>query len=114
MKTLALDTGWDVYVDELGNIATKEGNDRLAQDVSSSVRVFIGEIPTDLERGVRYASVDTNREYLNEEMNRQALLVDGVDESLVVFDKIEDRTLHASIYVTNENGEEIIVGEDIQ
>jgi len=114
MKTFALNNNWDVYVDELGNIATKDGLDRLAQDVSSSVRVFIGEIPTDLERGCHYADVDNNRAYLNNEMNEQALMVDGVDESMVVFEQLEDRTLKANIYITSTNGEEIIVGENVQ
>ena len=39
---------WDITTDGVGNIATLSGNDRLAQDVASSVRVFTGELPFDV------------------------------------------------------------------
>ena len=113
MKTFALDENWDVFCNEVGNIALKDGNDRLVQDVSSSVRVFKGELPFDLERGVDYTDVDNNRDSLNYEMNEQVQLVEGVDDSLVVFNSIENRTLSAQIFVTNADGEQIVVGEQV-
>lgn len=112
MKTLALTNNeWDLYVDDFGNLAIKEDNDRLAQDVASSVRVWLGECPFDVERGVDYGNPDANRNDLKLQINQQAGLVEGVYESMVVFDKLEDRTLTTTIYVTNDNGEQIIVGE---
>lgn len=110
MKTIALDTNWDIGIDNLRNIATVSGNDRLAQDVASSVRVFKGELPFDIERGVNYAKPDENRETLNYEMNEQARLVDGVADSVVVFEKLENRTLKPVVYVTNEEGQQITIG----
>lgn len=112
MKTFALvDEDWDLFVDDFGNIAIKSDNERLAQDVASSVRVWLGECPFDTERGVDYGSPDTNRDDLKLQINEQAALVDGVHESMVVFDELKDRNLKTTIYITNDNGEQVIVGE---
>lgn len=111
MKTIALDNSWDISIDSIGNLASLEGNDRLAQDVASSVRVFKGELPFDIERGVNYDKPDENRETLNYEMNEQAQLVEGVADSVVIFEELKDRTLKPVIYVTNEDGQQIGIGE---
>jgi len=111
MKTMALKNDWDLYVDEFGNIAMKDGNDRLAQDVASSVRVFKGEDGFDITRGVEYNKPDENRQTLNRQMNEQTGFIDGVESSAVIFEELIDRTLKPVVYVTNENGEEVIVGE---
>lgn len=111
MKTLALSTDWDVYIDDLGNIATLDGNARLAQDVASSVRVFLGELPFNVTRGIEYNKPDQNRETLNHQMNDNAKLIEGVSESVVVFEELKDRVLKPVVYVTNTDGEQIAIGE---
>ena len=112
MKTLKLDKTWDLTKDELNNIAIADGNERLAQDVASSVRVFKGEVPFDIERGVEYNNPEKIRETLQYDINDQAKLVEGVNESVTVFEEIENRQLKPVIYVTNtENGERIVIGE---
>lgn len=111
MKTIKLDDNWDICLDDLNNWAVAEGNERLAQDVASSVMVFKGELPFDKERGVEYNKPDDVRPTLKTDMNAQALLVRGVEDSTVVFNNLTDRTLNATIYVTNEQGEVITVGE---
>lgn len=111
MKTLALGTDWDVYVDDIGNIATLDGGNRLAQDVASSVRVFFGELPFNVNRGVEYNKPDENRETLNHQMNQNAKLVEGVSESVVIFEELQNRTLKPVIYVTSDSGEQIVIGE---
>lgn len=112
MITWALDEKWDLYCDQVKNLATKSGNDRLAQDVASSVRVFVGELPYDIERGVDYNQPDENRELLNDEMNEQAKLIEGVQNSVVVFEELKDRKLKPVIYLINEENEQVIVGEE--
>ena len=111
MKTLGLNILWDLYVDENGNLAIKNGNDRLAQDVASSVRVFKGEIGFNTPRGVEYNKPDLNKETLNYQMNKQARMVEGVDDSIVIFNQLENRVLKPVIYVTNIDGEQIVIGE---
>lgn len=112
MKTWKLDKDWDVSLDDLNNIAMVDGNDRLAQDVASSVRVFKGELPFDIDRGVAYDKPDEVRNTLKNDMNEQALLVDGVSDSITVFNNLTDRLLNVTIYATNEEGETITVGAE--
>lgn len=111
-KTLFLrNENWDLTVDDFGNIATKESNDQLAQDVASSVRVFLGEMPFDVNRGVSYNTPDEIRFTLKDDIKHQALLINGIEEAVVSFEKIEDRNANVIIYVTNENGDKLTVGE---
>ena len=113
MKTLALrNNDWDFYVDGLGNWATKESNEQLAQDVASSCRVFKGEMEFDVERGVEYNEPDKIRSTIKDDIRRQALLIDGIMEAVVSIERIENRKARVVIYVTNENGDKITVGED--
>ena len=109
MKTLALDKNWDIGLDDIKNIAIKSGNDRLAQDVASSVRVFKGECPFDIQRGIEYNKPDEIRETLQNDINEQAKRVEGVKDSVVLFDKLSDRKLTPSIYVVNEENEQVVV-----
>lgn len=112
MKTLKLDNDtWDVGIDDVGNIAVVSGNQRLAQDVASSVRVWKGELPFNTDRGIDYGNPDELMPTLNYEINKQARVIDGVQDSYVVFDKLTDRKLNTTIYLTNESGEEVVVGE---
>lgn len=111
MKTWKLDSNWDICLDDLNNVATIDGNERLAQDIASSVRVFKGELMFDVNRGVEYDKPDEVRNTLKSDMNEQVLLVDGVEDSMVVFNNLTDRLLNVTIYATNAEGETITVGE---
>ena len=111
MLTWALDnTSWDIGVDpDTKSIALKESNDQIAQDVSSSLRVWKGELPFDVNRGIDYKNPEKLRGVLNFEMRNQAKMIEGVDGASVVFNKLENRTLDASIYVTTTEGQKIEV-----
>ena len=112
MKTIALtNEKWDLFVDEYGNIATKGSAEQIAQDVASSVRVFKGEVPFDVYRGVEYNKPDENRNTLKQEMLEQVYYIEGVGDVLVDFTELKNRTLHPIIYLTTEDGENITVGE---
>ena len=111
MLTWALDNAsWDIGVDpDTKSIALKEGNDQIAQDVASSVRVWYGELPMNIDRGIAYNKPESLRGSLNFEMREQAKLIDGVDEASVVFNKLDNRELDVSIYVTTNEGQTIEV-----
>lgn len=111
MKTLALNDDWDIYIDDSGNIATKEKNERLAQDVASSVMVWKGECAFDVERGIEFNKMEEHRNTIETEINNQALLVDGVADSYVEMTNFENRTLTPVIHVTNEENETFTIGE---
>ncbi|MBO7696953.1 MAG: hypothetical protein J6T10_30350 [Methanobrevibacter sp.] len=111
MLTWSLDNKtWDIGVDkDTKNIGLKSGNDRIAQDVASSVRVWLGELPMDEDRGVNYGEPERLRGVLSFEMRKQANLIDGVFDSMVTFNQIKDRELDVTIYVTTDEGETIEV-----
>lgn len=110
MRTLGLTVpDWDLYIDEFKNIAVLDGNERLAQDVASSVRVFKGECSFDIQRGVEYDKPDEVRSTLQSDIKEQVDLVEGVQESVVLFDELKDRKLKPSIYVTNNENEQIVI-----
>lgn len=111
MLTLALDNkSWDIGVDkDTKNIMLKSGTDQIAQDVSSSVRVWVGELPMDEERGINYGEPEQLRGILNFEMRKQANLIDGVFDSRVIFNNLKNRELDAIIYITTNEGETIEV-----
>lgn len=55
MDTLLLDSvTWDLVTDASGNIAVAHNPYAIAQDVASEVRVFLGEMWYDVNRGVPY------------------------------------------------------------
>lgn len=111
MITWALDnTSWDIWVDpETKGIALKNNAEQIAQDVASSVRVWRGELPMAVDRGIEYGNPEGLRGSLNFEMREQAKLIEGVDNASVVFNKLENRELDVSIYVTTIDGQEIEV-----
>ena len=110
MITLSLSPEWDLSVDtDTKNIAIKESNDAIAQDVASSCRVWLGELPMNIERGINYGEPESLRGTLNFEMREQAKLIDGVTDASVVFDKLDNRQLNATIYISTDEGQTIEV-----
>lgn len=108
MKTIGLENN-DIYVDDMNNIGVKDGLNRLAQDVASSVRVFRGELPRDVQRGIDYNDIDGLQETLNHDIIENAKLIEGVSEVSVDYERRENRVLTPTIYVTSEDGEVVEV-----
>lgn len=111
MLTWALDNNsWDIGVDyDTKNIALKDGNDQISQDVASSVRVWQGELPMDEDRGIDYGKPEQLRGTLGFEMKKQAKLIEGVDDAMVAFNELENRELDVTIYLTTTEGETVEV-----
>ena len=107
MKTIGLEEN-DIFVDDLGNIGVKNGLERLAQDVASSVKVWLGELPRDTQRGIDYNDIDGLQDTLNHDIIENANLVEGVSEVMVEYDR-DGRTLNPDILITSEDGEEITI-----
>lgn len=108
MKTIGLENN-DLYVDEFNNLGIKDGLERLAQDVASSVKVWKGELPRDIQRGIDYNDIDGIQETLNHDIIQQANLVEGVAEVTVDYERRENRVLTPTIYVKSEDGETVEV-----
>lgn len=55
MNTLLLDpVGWDLMLDSNGNIAMASNPYSIAQDVASAIRLFIGELYYNINKGLPY------------------------------------------------------------
>jgi len=108
MKTIGLENN-DLYVDEFNNLGIKDGLERLAQDVASSVKVWKGELPRDIQRGIDYNDIDGIQDTLNHDIIQQANLVEGVAEVTVDYERRENRVLTPTIYVKSEDGETVEV-----
>ena len=54
MNTLLLNGGWDLCIDDNGNIAVATGAYAIAQDVASAVKTFLGEVWYNASLGVPY------------------------------------------------------------
>lgn len=108
MKTIGLENN-DLYVDEFNNIGVKDGLERLAQDVASSVKVWKGELPRDIQRGIDYNDIDGIQDTLNHDIIQQANLVEGVAEVTVDYERRENRILTPTIYVKSNEGEVVEV-----
>lgn len=52
--TILLSGGWDLTLDDSGNIATTDGAYGVAQDVASALRTFLGECWYDTAQGLPY------------------------------------------------------------
>ena len=108
MKTIGLENN-DIYIDEYNNIGLKDGLSRLAQDVASSVKVWKGELPRDIERGIDYNDIDGLQDTLNHDIIEQASLVQGVSEVSVDYERRENRVLTPTIYIKSDDGDVIEV-----
>jgi hypothetical protein len=55
MNTLLLDPiGWDLMLDSTGNIAMASNPYAIAQDVASAVKLFLGELHYNTNKGLPY------------------------------------------------------------
>lgn len=109
MNTLLLDqVEWDLCLDISGNIAMAEAPYAVAQDVASSVRVFVNDLWYDIERGIPYLDgVLGSRPplpFLKSEIEAAAMRVPTVAQARCLFADFVDRTLTGQIQIIDENG----------
>ena len=108
-KTLLLDQDkWDLVLDSAGNIAVASTPYALAQDVASAVRLFIGELWYDTEKGIPYFEdvlghlppVSLVVSYIE----NAALTVPGVVSARCIISSIDARSVSGQIQFIDENG----------
>ena len=120
MDTLALDTSlWDLDVDARGNIrtvgdATPQSDQtgpgmRLAQDVATRVRAWLGEVYFDTTQGINYPVYlggPPNLSLLQSVFNTEALKVPLCASALsqFTFTAGASRTLGGTLYVSDTAG----------
>ena len=111
-RTLSLDNAtWDLYLDDLGNIATKSDKEQISQDVASSVRVWEGEDIWNVDRGLPYKHLimgkNATQSNISAYMNKEAKRIEGVKKTTLAILGNENRTQTIDLIITTEDGEVI-------
>lgn len=108
-STLLLDQGtWDLCLDASGNIAVAAPPYALAQDVSSAIRTFLGEVYYDSTLGVPYFGNILGKNppvtYLIAQMEAAALTVPGVVSATCTISSVSGRTVTGQVDFTDSSG----------
>lgn len=114
MKTLLLDTDeWDLVLDAHGNIAAATNPYAIAQDVSSAVRLFLGELYYDTTKGVPHFQEILGKNppisLIKSEVVKAALTVPEVTSATCLIAGFSGRTINGQVQVTDTTGETTLV-----
>lgn len=109
MKSLLLDAvEWDLVKDASGNIAVASDPYALAQNASSAIRLFQGELWYDTTQGVPYfqsfLGKRPNVALIRAKFVAAALTVPGVASALVFISSINDRGVRGQVQVKDSSG----------
>lgn len=108
MITFGLNDSWDLEINSEGNFAIKEGQEQIAQDVATSVKMYRGEYVFDVNRGVPYETVlgeRLNQSLIQEYMNIEAKRINDVLNTTVIFNQLDNsRTLDYDILISTTEG----------
>lgn len=110
MSTLLLDIlTWDLALDAQNNIAVAGPPYSQAQDASSAIRLWLGELFYDTVEGVPYATIlgegPVNIPLLKTLLINAALTVPGITSAVVFISSIGDRSVSGQVQITNSNGQ---------
>jgi hypothetical protein len=108
-STLLLDSlSWDNVVDVNGNIAIAGPPYSQAQDASSAIRLWLGELYYDTTQGVPYSNIlrkIPNLTTLKSYMVSAALTVPGVVSAVCYISSFSWRAVSGQVTITNETGQ---------
>lgn len=109
--TLLLDqSAWDLVLDSHGDIAMAKPPYALAQDVASAVRLFLGELWYDTEKGIPYFEDILGKlpppSLIISYIERAALTVPGVVVARCTISSFDSRTVSGQIQFIDEAGVE--------
>lgn len=108
-STILLDAiSWDNVVDANGNIAVAGPPYSQAQDASSAIRLWLGELYYDTTQGVPYSNIlgkIPNLTTLKSYMTTAALSVPGVVSAVCFISSLSSRGVSGQVTITNESGQ---------
>lgn len=112
MDTILLDTAtWDLTLDANGNWARAQAPYALAQDVSSAIRLFLGELWYDTSQGIDYRGVVLGKTpplgVFQDLIVNAALTVPGVVSAVCVISSFDsgNRQVVGQCQFTDDTGE---------
>lgn len=109
MKTLLLDSqNWDLVKDVAGNIAVADDPYAPAQDASSAIRLFKGELWYNTSLGIDYFNLVFGKTpslaLLKSYFNTSAMRVPGVIAAKSFISSFKNRTIEGQVQITDLNG----------
>lgn len=106
-------TGWDIFVDDSGNLAVRTGGDAIAQDVASAVRCFMGECWYDASLGVPYfqqvLGYRVSLQFVKQALVAAASVVPGVASIACFLTGPVNRVVGGQLQVTSQTGQVSVV-----
>ena len=107
-STLLLDIGaWDLVVDAAGNLAVANTPYATAQDVSSAIRTFLGEVFYNTAIGVQYFGKILGKNpplsFIRSQIEAAALSVPGVVTAVCTIQAISGRAITGQVAFTEVN-----------
>lgn len=110
MKTALLDiTEWDIVLNAAGNLAIATEPYQYAQDVASAIKLFLGELWYDINKGVPYFTDILGHTppitYFQALMESAALTVPGVIKATCNIFELENRTISGEVRFTTVTGQ---------
>ena len=108
-STLLLDIGtWDLCLDAQANIAVADPPYAPAQDVSSAIRTFLGEVWYDSTLGVQYfgkiLGKNPSLSFVRAQMEAAALTVPGVVSATCTLSSVTGRQVQGQVVFTDVSG----------
>lgn len=105
----AVSSGWDLYVDTSGNLATVTDLAAQLQDVAAACRLFLGELWYDTTQGIPYLPNVLGRappplSFLSAQLQKAGLTVPGV-AAITPRLFLRNRDLTGTLGVTNQQGQ---------
>lgn len=109
LNTLLLDqTQWDLVLDSKGNIAVASPPYSLAQDVASAVKLFLGELWYDTEKGIPYFEDILGhlppQSLMKSYIESAAMTVPGVVSAQCIIASFNDRNVIGQVQFIDEQG----------
>lgn len=112
--TLMLNSEWDIFLNDGGEIATCNNSYGIAQNVCNAFRLFTNDAYYEQEKGIPHFLIELKAHpYLNilkTRLRETALNIDGVADCKIDFINIDiDRVLNGKASLTLDNKEVIDV-----
>lgn len=109
MNTLLLDgSAWDLVKDASGNIALASEPYALAQDASSAIKLFQGELWYDTSKGIPYFGQILGRfppiALMKSQFVAAAMTVPGVVSATCFISSIQGRQVVGQVQITDASG----------
>jgi hypothetical protein len=106
--TLLLDIGtWDLCLDAFGNMAVAAPPYAIAQDVSSAIRTFLGEVFYDTTIGVQYKGKILGKNpplsFIRSQIEAAALSVPGVVSAVCTIQLVNGRQVTGQVQFVDVN-----------